>query len=76
MYNTACTHADIYTDVNRLVDNSKLLLLSLEDATVVKYRSIKNMPLKILCPNVFMLETGWMFFSQLEAQAPLLSRYL
>ena len=56
MYNTACTHADIYTDVNRPVDNSEPLLPLLEDATAVKYRRLKNVPLKILCLSVFMIE--------------------
>lgn len=56
MYNKTCTHVD--TNVNRHVDDTELLLPLLEDVTVVKYRRLKNVPLKILCLSVFMLEAA------------------
>lgn len=75
MYNTTCMQAD----VNRLLDDSEPLLPVLEDVTVVKYRKLKNVPFKISCLSVFILEAGGICasdFSNSGAQALLLSRYL
>ena len=46
---------------NRLI-NDRELLLPLQDVTVVKYRRLKNVPLKISCFSIFMIETSGMFF--------------
>ena len=45
-----------------LLINDRELLLPLQDVTVVKYRRLKNVPLKISCFSIFMIETSGMFF--------------